>query len=598
MATDKTDRHPPLHPLSWREDGRVLLLLAGLVLLVFGYTVFFDSLIMDDQRFVFQNKEIMKGLAGGGLRVLFTHFWMPLTTLTHLVDASLFGKNPAGHHAHSVLWHLGAVLLWYLALVRMTGNRGAAALAAALFAVHPLRAEAVAWIASRKEVVSGFWFAGTVLLYARYAARPSVGRMALVCLGMALAVLSKQTVLTLPCALLLLDLWPLGRLTLLRPATWVRPVLEKLPLFALCVPAMLLARATQREFGALEWAAELPLSFRAGNAVVSLARYLGHTVWPVPLMGHYPELRNTLTPGMVAGAAALLLVVTAAVLFLALRRNPMLYPLTGWAWFLGTLAPVLGLVGFGNASMADRWAYIPHLGLMAAVAWGWLALADRLAPAPEAPPESRPPKKAPHRKTAKAAPQNRLALRGAVVLVAVTALLGIRQTSYWWNDQVLCTRMLAVSDGANALAHTNLGYLCGRAKDPAGAMEHYRKASELEPHNPFWAVNYAMALNGAERAPEAEALLAPFLATDGDNPHVRMQLGISLFNQKRFAEALPHMEAAVKRLPKNHLYLTNWGHCLGNLGRTDEARKAYQAALAVEPRYKGARAALEALGAP
>ena len=598
MATDAKDRHPPLHPLSWREDGRVLLLLGGLVLLVFGYTVFFDSLIMDDRRLVFQNREIMKGLTGGGLRALFTHLWMPLTTLTHLVDASLFGKNPAGHHAHSVLWHLGAVLLWYLVLVRMTGNRLAAALAAALFAVHPLRAEAVAWIASRKEVVSGFWFAGTVLLYARYAARPSVGRMALVCLGMALAVLSKQTVLTLPCALLLLDLWPLGRITLLRPATWVRPVGEKLPLFALCVPAVLLAQATQREFGALEWTAELPLSFRAGNAVVSLARYLGHTVWPVPLMGHYPELRGALTPGMVAGAAALLLAVTAAVLFLALRRNPVLYPLTGWAWFVGTLAPVLGLVGFGNASMADRWTYIPHLGLMAAVAWGWLALADRLGRPQEEPPSPKPPKKGGPRKSAPVPARSRLALRGAVVLVAVTALLGIRQTSYWWNDQVLCTRMLAVSDGANALAHTNLGYLRGQAKDAAGAMEHHRKASELEPHNPFWAVNHAMALSNAGRSTEAEALLAPFLETDAENPHVRMQYGISLFNQERFAEALPHMEAAVQRLPKNYLYLTNCGHCLSKLGRTDEARARYQEALAVEPRYKGARAALEALGSP
>lgn len=598
MATDEKDRHPPLHPLSWREDGRVLLLLAGLVLLVFGHTVIFDSLIMDDQRIVFQNKEIMKGLTGGGLRALFSHMFMPLSTLTHLVDASLFGKNPAGHHAHSVLWHLGAVLLWYLALVRMTGNRLAAALAAALFAVHPLRAEAVAWIASRKEVVSGFWFAGTVLLYARYAARPSVGRMALVFLGMAMAVLSKQTVLTLPCALLLLDLWPLGRLSLLHPATWVRPLAEKLPLFLLCVPAVLLAQTTQREYGALEWTADLPLSFRAGNAVVSCARYLGHTVWPVPLMGHYPELRNTLTPGMVAGAAALLLAVTAAVLFLALRRNPALYPLTGWAWFVGTLAPVLGLVGFGNASMADRWTYIPHMGLMAAAAWGWTALAARLEPAPETPPEPSPPKKARARKAPKAAPPNRLALRGAAVLVGVTALLGIWQTLYWRNDVALCTRMLAVSDGANAMAHTNLGYLRREAKDPAGAMEHYRKASELEPHNPFWAVNYAMALNSAERAPEAEAFLAPFLETDADNPHVRMQYGISLFNQKRFAEALPHMEAAVKRLPKNYLYLTNWGHCLGNLGKTEEAREAYQTALAVEPRYKAARLALQDLGAP
>ena len=598
MATNEKDQHPPLHPLSWREDGRVLLLLGGLVLLVFGWTVTFDSLIMDDKRFVFQNREIMQGLTGGGLRALFTHLWMPLTTLTHLVDASLFGKNPAGHHAHSVLWHLGAVWLWYLALVRMTGSRGAAGLAAALFAVHPLRAEAVAWIASRKEVVSGFWFAGTVLLYARYAARPSVGRMALVCLGMALAVLSKQTVLTLPCALLLLDLWPLGRITLLRPATWVRPVLEKLPLFVLCVPAVLLGQATQREFGALEWTAELPLSFRAGNAVVSVARYLGHTVWPVPLMGHYPELRNTLTPGMVAGAAALLLVVTAAVLFLALRRNPALYPLTGWAWFLGTLAPVLGLVGFGNASMADRWTYIPHMGLMAAVAWGWTTLAARLEPAPEAPPETKPPKKAPHRKAAKAAPPNRLALRGAAVLVGVTSLLGIWQTSYWRNDLALCSRMLAVSDGANALAHTNLGYLRGQAKDPAGAMEHYRKASELEPHNPFWAVNHGIALNDAGRAPEAETLLAPFLETDGDNPHVRMQYGVSLFNQERFAEALPHMEAAVDRLPENFVYLTNCGHCLGRLGKTEEARRQYQRALAVEPRYKAARLALQALGAP
>ncbi len=556
--------------LSVRRDGAAAGLLCAAVLAVFGQAVFFDFLAMDDLAVVVDNPGVQPGLSAEGLRFALTqyHFgiWMPVTTLTHLLDVSLFGMRPAGHHAQSLLWHLAAAILWYLALVRLTGRPGAALAAALLFALHPMRAEAAAWVASRKEVVAGCWFAAAVFVYAgQRGGRPSAARLAAVFCVMVMALLSKPTTLTLPFALLLLDAWPLGRVNLRRPATWLRPVLEKLPLFALCAPAVWLGRAGQASLNALSWAGDLPLSFRAGNALVSYVRYLGHTFWPVRLMGHYPELRGALTPGMVAGAAVLLLAVTAAVLLPALRRGGRPRLLAGWLWFLGTLLPVIGLAGFGNAALADRWAYAAHLGLLAALTF---AAADAVK-----------------------SPRARAVL--AVGLVAVTAGLGAWQTAFWRNDETLCRRMLAVSGGENAMGRGNLGLVLWKRGDHAGAAEQYREAVRLQPGNPAWLVNLAAALNRLERFAEAEAALAPHVDAFAWDPRVRMQYGRALYELDRCREALPHLAAAASLAPQDPVCAVNHGLCLMALGDLDRAAAAFRRTLSLDPGNALARQCLE-----
>lgn len=556
--------------LSLRRDGAAAVLLCAAVLAVFGQAVRFDFLAMDDLAVVVDNPGVRPGLSAGGLRFALTeyHFgiWMPVTTLTHLLDVSLFGMRPAGHHAQSLLWHLAAAVLWYLALVRLTGRPGAALAAALLFALHPMRAEAVAWVASRKEVVAGCWFAAAVFVYAgQRGGRPSAARLAAVFCVMVLALLSKPTTLTLPFALLLLDAWPLGRVDLRRPASWVRPVAEKLPLFALCAPAVWLGRAGQASLNALSWTGDLPLSFRAGNALVSYARYLGHTFWPARLMGHYPELRGALTPGMVAGAAALLLAVTAAVLIPALRRGGRPRLLAGWLWFLGTLLPVIGLAGFGNAALADRWAYVAHMGLLAALVFAGAA--------------------------ALKSPRARAVL--AAALVAVTAGLGAWQTAFWRNDETLCRRMLEVSGGENAMGRGNLGLVLWKRGDHAGAAEQYREAVRLQPGNPAWLINLAAALNRLERFAEAESVLAPEMRAFARNPRVRMQYGRALYEQDRCREALPHLAAAAALAPEDPVCAVNHGLCLMVLGELERADAAFRRTLALDPGSALARQCLE-----
>ncbi len=359
-----------------------LLLLA--VGLVFGQTVGYDFVNFDDGLYVYENPQISGGLSAQGIGWVFTHThganWHPLTGLSHMVDCQFYGLHAGGHHSTNVLLHAATAILLFLVLRRMTGDVWPSALVAALFAVHPLRVESVAWISERKDVLSGLLFVLTLGAYVRYARGPfSLGRYLLVAALLTLGLMAKPMLVTLPLVLLLLDYWPLGRMTAVgredipvasggRADHFFFPkrlLLEKLPLLLLAVVSCLMTLWAQGEASALN--AQIPVGSRIANALVSYVAYMGQLFCPVGLAAYYPHPEGDLPVWKVIGALAMLACISVGVLA-GWRRYP--YLLVGWLWYVGMLIPVIGLVQVGKIAMADRYTYLPQIGLCIALAWG------------------------------------------------------------------------------------------------------------------------------------------------------------------------------------------------------------------------------------
>lgn len=371
--------------------------------------------------------------------------WHPLTLVSHMLDGQLYGLDPAGHHATSLLLHLANVLLLFEVLRRMTGAAGRSAAVAALFAVHPTHVESVAWIAERKDVLSALFWILAMGAWARYARRPSIGRYGLVVLLMILGLMAKPMVVTLPFALLLLDVWPLDRL----PLGWRHLAIEKLPLLALSAASS--AITIQYQEASLAPLGAVPWSLRAANALVSYVAYLGKLFWPTHLSVFYP-ISLAIPAWKVLGAALLLIAITAFAVWRA-RREPWL--LTGWLWFLGTLVPVIGLVQVGRQAMADRYTYIPSIGLFLAIVWTMAELLKE------------------HRAL--------LAATAGVVILALAAITRV-QIGYWADSATLFRHALAATDDGNYLAHIGLGKALLGEKDCAGAAAQFQAVLARYPY--------------------------------------------------------------------------------------------------------------------
>ena len=347
---------------------------AGLVILtwaVFAQTLRYDFVNYDDPTYVYQNTRITSGIDFANVLWAFTHVhsenWHPLTTISHMLDCQLHGLNAGWHHFTNVLLHCLAVVLLFLALERMTGALWRCAFVAALFAVHPLHVESVAWIAERKDVLSAVFFMLTLLAYFHYTHSQSVGRYLTVALVIALGLMSKPMLVTLPFVLLLLDYWPLGRVK--GPGSrsgrpMLQLVLEKIPLIMLSAVSSVVTFLAQR--GAIGWTEELPVSERVSNAFVAYVIYIRQMFWPAGLAVFYPHPENKLPMWELSFAVVVLVGITAAALVLR-KKAP--YFVTGWLWYLGTLVPVIGIVQLGTQSMADRYTYVPLIGIFVAIAW-------------------------------------------------------------------------------------------------------------------------------------------------------------------------------------------------------------------------------------
>jgi Flp pilus assembly protein TadD len=525
------------------------------------------------------------------------HFnnWHPLTWLSYMLDVQIFGPSPGALHLVNVVLHVVNALLVFFILDRMTGARGRSAFAAALFALHPLRVESVAWIAERKDLLSTAFGLLAIAAWRRYALRPGAGRYALVIACFAMSLMAKPMLVTLPFVLLLLDAWPLQRLPpwssdaagdgAAPPVGWGRALTEKLPLLMLSAASSV---ATVIAQGDAVRGLDLGLGARIANAFVSYVRYAGKSLWPTGLAILYPHPEGGTPAWQVVVAALLLAASLAAALYVA-RRAPEVT--VGWLWFLGTLVPVIGLVQVGAQAMADRYTYVPSIGLAIAVSWG----AHRALGAWRG---SRP-----------------LAAAGVAALVLLSGLTW-RQVGFWTDHVTLFRHAVAVTE-SNARAHGGLALGLRRAGQLDEALAEAREATRLEPDNArLWMTEAAMARDlrqlpeaygAAQRAvaldpgvslawttladleadlgrPEAaiDALRAA-VRLDPSNVSTWSNLGILLQGTGHTAEATEAFQAAVRTAPENPVPWRNLGVHLYKSGRATEAARAFSEALRLQP---------------
>lgn len=446
--------------LSSRRNDRwikiaVCLFLTLLIWLVFAQTLGHGFVNYDDDAYVYDNAQVSRGLTVEGFKWLLTHshahLWHPLTTLSHMLDCQIYGLNPSGHHFTNVLLHNLAAVLLFLVLAELTTNLWPSAFVAAIFAIHPMRVESVAWIAERKDVLSAVFFLLTVGAYARYARAPSAGRYLTMSILLACGLMSKATFVTVPLVLLLLDYWPLQRGRTFQD--WRRLVLEKIPLFVLSAAAALITIRVQTvTMASLEQLALLP---RIKNAAVSVVAYLRQTFWPTDLAIFYPHPHDQLSLFAVVGSAIIIIAITIATIFLRQKRP---YLFVGWVWFLAMIFPVLGIFQAGLQARADRFTYLPHIGISIAVAW---TIADVTQ----------------HWRNARG-----IVATAALCIVAALTISAWKQTTYWRDSISVWNRALAVTSN-NQMAHLDLAAALAQRGEMAEARRHSRTAQRIRAQN-------------------------------------------------------------------------------------------------------------------
>jgi hypothetical protein len=500
--------------------------LAGLVLAVawlYAPALEFAFLSYDDPVYVTRNPHLAAGFSWEALRWAFTEAyagnWHPLTWLSHMVDVAWFGMEPAGHHAVNIALHGTNTALVFVALRALTGRPGRSLAVAALFAVHPLQIESVAWIAERKNLLSTSFGLLAITAYAGYARHGGAQRLALVTACMAASLLAKAMWVTLPFLLLLLDVWPLER----RTSLWQR-VREKWPLFALSIAASLTTYAFQQRAGAMEPAADLPGLARLAHLPLAYAGYLFRACWPLDLAVLYPHPLlpdgATVPWAEVILAAALGVGLTGLAMLAFRRGRPAL--LIGWLWFVGMLVPVSGIVQVGWQGLADRYAYVPLIGLLTAVVWGVAEAFERL----------------PRR-------------RAVPVAIAATGLLSLAlasatraQLGFWRNSPALFERALSVT-GPNPVVRNELGIALGAERRYVAAREQFEIAATLAPRWSVPLLNLGSLLRTQGRPSEALPYLERSIALDPDQIGSRIAIANALLDLDRPPEARVHVERAL-----------------------------------------------------
>jgi len=550
----------------------ISLALTLLNLAIFWPTLGYPFINMDDNIYVTENEYVIEGVSWRGLKTALVSteigHWHPLTWLSHMADVEFYGFNAGGHHATSVLLHMLNTLLLFLLLKAITGAERESAVAAALFAVHPLHVEPVVWVSSRKDVLSTFCFLLALHAYAHYARKPNVPRYLTVFLLFILGLAAKSMIIVFPFVLFLLDYWPLRRLHFEPGGTWRRRaaglVLEKAPMLAVTVAVSILTMLAARTGEVLTSWESLPLGARIENAFVSYALYIWQAIIPMRLGNFYPHPGPNVAAWQWSGAALLLLAVTVVAVIYG-RRCP--YLPVGWLWFLGTLVPVIGIFHFGAHLRADRYTYLSMNGLLIMAVWGVSDLAQRLRW---------------KKWTVAAVPAAALAGLLCVSLV---------QVRYWRDQSVLYEHTLAVTRD-NAVVHNHLGLARAAEGRLDDAIAHWRASIRARPAyvDPYVNLGGLQSLMG--RFDEAEATYAAALPMATASPELRTNMGNLYARTGRFDEAVPHYEAALEADPDNLLAHYNLGNALSSQGDVSGARAAYEAALRIDPNFEPAKKAL------
>jgi tetratricopeptide (TPR) repeat protein len=582
----------------WLVFG-VCLFLATITFAVFGQTLRHGFVNYDDGVYVYENPVVTRGLSWKGVEWAFTHSvvsnWHPLTMMSHMLDCQMYGLKAGGHHLTNILLHTATAILLFLVLRRMTGFLWRSAFVAAVFAIHPLRVESVAWVAERKDVLSGLFFMLTLWAYVRYAQRvtrdrcpafvelrrgkqvtgtkevvptPDVSRFTfhvslfycLVLFFFALGLMCKPMLVTLPLVLLLLDYWPLGRVTGDQwRVTGGKPsilnsqlstlLLEKLPLLALTGAACMATMAAQKNI-----IVPVPVGLRIGNAVVSYVVYLRQMVCPQGLAVLYPYPRGL--PGWEITLAVLLVAAISAGVFLRRQRQP--YLLMGWLWYLGMLVPAIGLIQSGIRAHADRYTYLPQIGLYFALTW---AAADLCAGWR-------------HRRVVLGG--------GSAIILAALIFCAHTQTSYWRNSESLWTHTLACTSD-NDVAHNNLGNVLLQNGKGDEAIIHFQKVLQINPDNTDALYNLGNVLLQKGKVDEAIAQYQKELQINSDHAKPHYSLGNALLQKGKVDEAMAQYQMALQINPDYAEAHNNLGIALLQKGKVDEAMVHYQTALQINP---------------
>lgn len=524
-------------------------------LLAYFPVVTFGFVTWDDGPYVFDNPIVLSGLSFRTLAWAFanqTPYWHPLTWTSHLLDVTLLGPGPHGMHAVNVVIHLANTLLLLILLKRLTSRLMPSAIVAALFALHPLHVESIAWIAERKDLLSTLFLFTALLCYQYYARRPSALRYLGVAAAFGLSLMCKPTFVTLPVLLLLLDYWPLARLTSV--SSWARIFIEKLPLALLSGASAVVTYLAQQRVGTMSGFEALPIGARVANAIVSYAAYLRKTVWPADLAAFYPY--PTVLPGTLALTAACLSLAALTGLALTFRRRRP-YLLFGWLWYLISLLPVIGLVQVGNQAMADRFTYVPLIGIFVMAVWSAAeATRDRRA---------------------------RFVAGGAAAMAVIGCTAVTRaQVSTWSSAAAMWSRVLEVSPDSY-YAHSALGVELADQGHLEAARLHQEEALRLHPADPD--AHNELGKLAADRGDLKTAIghFAAALERNQNFDEALHNLGTALLRSGRPADAIEPLRRASESRPEDSSSRRLMGEALAATGRRREAAEAFQAALRLEP---------------
>jgi len=544
------------------------------VLGVYGQAANHDFISLDDELHIINNPHVRAGITVQGIKWALTTFyagnWQPLTWISHMLDCQLYALNPMGHHWTSLQLHLANTLLLLFLLQQMTGAFWRSTFVAALFALHPLHVESVAWVAERKDVLSTFFCMLTIMVYYRYVVQKHLLYYLLALLLFAMGLMAKPMLVTLPFVLLLIDFWPLERMGLICNTIsppegmprfdfgtfWDR-IHEKTPFFLLIVPSIIITFLAQRNIGAVESLTSLPLKFRIANAFVSYVKYITKAIWPAQLVVFYPHPGNTLPmwQGVMAG---LLITAVTYIAVRFLRKYP--YLATGWFWFLGTLVPVIGLLQVGGQAMADRYTYLPLIGIYIIITWGVSDLASQWR-----------------------FREIFLPMSAGAVLLLLSMVTWI-QVGHWQNSMKLFRHALGVTHN-NWLAHNSLGVALFRAGKLDEALGHFNKTLHNKPEDVMAYNNLGSVLAQKGELDEAIFYFRKAVAIKPDYVKALDNLGKALFNRGSFQEAEFHYKQAIRLKPNYASAHFNLGNLLVKQGKIKEAAAHFTEAVNINPDY-------------
>jgi tetratricopeptide (TPR) repeat protein len=578
-------RQPPARRMP-EINAKPATLIIGVMLVVATVMVYaqaagHDFITVDDGLYVSRNGHVLAGPTAAGIRWAFTTTstgnWHPLTWMSLMADTWISGPSPAGYHVTNLILHVLNVLLVFLLLQKLTGSLARSAVVAALFALHPLHVESVAWISERKDVLSTlFWLLG-IWAYLRYCRKPAVGRYVVAACAFVLGLMAKPMPVSFPFTLLLLDIWPLRRVSAGNRTfrTFVRLAMEKAPLFLISFASSILTFWAQKTGGAVAALDQLPIHLRVANALISYIAYLGKLLWPADLALFYP-LRADRLPSWEIALCAIAFAVMMVYAVRAFDRRP--YVTFGWLWYVITLLPVIGLVQIGSQALADRYSYVPSLGIFVIMVWG---VSDLLARIRDAHPA---------------------ALRrwswapaaAACGLLLILAVLANRQAQFWKDDITVWEHAAAVTP-PNYFSHYNLARAYDTQHRYDEALAHNRACIRIDPNREEAYNNLAVLLMGRRSYDEAESALLSALRINPQFTQARSNMSMVLCKMQRYDEGFRSYQEAMRLDPQNTEIRRNFAAChcdygmaLAGKNHLEEAVAEFQSALSVAPEFSQA----------